>query len=132
MAGGYRSHHRVRTRGVRAGLRARVLTRDGGVCQIAGPCCVGVATEVDHIIAVCDGGTDEVSNLRAVCSVCHAQKTQEEAQRGRMRYGRRRQPQMHPSVAGGGDPGVWARWGRVSGRFSGGGGAGDAGVVRAP
>lgn len=51
--------------------RALVLARDGYVCQINGPCCTGVATTVDHIRRVVDGGTDDLANLRAACARCN-------------------------------------------------------------
>lgn len=31
--------------------------------------------ELDHILAVCNGGLDEESNLRFLCKNCHRQKT---------------------------------------------------------
>ena len=31
--------------------------------------------EVDHIIELCDGGTDTYDNLQALCPNCHAEKT---------------------------------------------------------
>lgn len=35
--------------------------------------------EVDHIIALKDGGSNEIDNLRALCRPCHAKKTAEES-----------------------------------------------------
>jgi 5-methylcytosine-specific restriction endonuclease McrA len=52
-------------------LRKLILARDGYVCRIAGPKCTGIATEVDHVVALADGGTDDVSNLRAACLPCN-------------------------------------------------------------
>ena len=40
--------------------------------------CGAVATEVDHIVALKDGGTHEWSNLRAMCKRCHSTKTARE------------------------------------------------------
>ncbi|WP_245392277.1 HNH endonuclease [Salinicola halophyticus] len=41
------------------------------------------ATEVDHIVNVEAGGTDDDSNLEAICSPCHKAKTAREAHAGR-------------------------------------------------
>ena len=56
-------------------LRAQVLRRDRRTCQTCG----GRATQVDHIVPRADGGTDEVSNLAAICDGCHKAKTNTEA-----------------------------------------------------
>lgn len=39
------------------------------------------ATEVDHIVAKKDGGTDEWSNLQGLCKSCHSRKTAREDSR---------------------------------------------------
>lgn len=63
--------------------RAAVMKRDGYVCQ---PCKqqnrVTLATEVDHVIPQAEGGTDDESNLQAICETCHKAKTAAEAARG--------------------------------------------------
>ena len=96
---GFRSNGRLRSRGVPQALRRKVLARDHHVCQLALADCLVSATEVDHIVPVFEGGTDDVANLRAVCSSCHKQKTQEEAQRAAGRMSRKREQQMHPLQA---------------------------------
>lgn len=61
-------------------LRARVLERNGFTCHMCG----AVAGEshpydpsrktrlhVDHILPISHGGRDEMTNLRAICSVCN-------------------------------------------------------------
>lgn len=57
-------------------IRARILSRDSGLCQ---PCKragrVTIATEVDHIIPKSQGGTDDDDNLQTICSPCHKTKT---------------------------------------------------------
>jgi len=68
--------------------RKRILSRDGGLCQIKGPGCTYVAREVDHVInkaaARTRGWTDEQieaeTNLQSVCPGCH--KTKTKAERG--------------------------------------------------
>jgi 5-methylcytosine-specific restriction protein A len=59
--------------------RVRIMKRDSGLCQ---PCLktgqVSIATEVDHIINKARGGTDDDSNLQAICDDCHKAKTARE------------------------------------------------------
>jgi 5-methylcytosine-specific restriction endonuclease McrA len=43
----------------------------GGECQRCG----SPASHVDHVIPKHKGGTDELSNLQALCSGCHTFKT---------------------------------------------------------
>ncbi|WP_153347318.1 HNH endonuclease signature motif containing protein [Nocardia aurantia] len=45
-------------------------------CQLRHPSCRQTTTELDHIRNVAAGGTDGDSNMQAVCSKCHAVKTQ--------------------------------------------------------
>lgn len=52
-------------------LRPMVLDRDGHVCQVRLPGCVGKATHVDHIIP---GGPNELTNLRAACAPCNIRR----------------------------------------------------------
>lgn len=57
-------------------LRASILARDRGMCM---PCRragrVKAATAVDHIRPIAEGGTDEPTNLEAICDRCHDFKT---------------------------------------------------------
>ncbi len=55
---------------------AEIFARDDGRCQ----CCkrklrAGDDYEVDHIIALSKGGSDDDTNLQILCSGCHAIKT---------------------------------------------------------
>jgi len=53
-------------------VRAAILERDGFVCRIGGAHCTRTATEVDHIVAIRDGGEIlDPSNLRAACKQCN-------------------------------------------------------------
>jgi 5-methylcytosine-specific restriction protein A len=52
--------------------RPVVLEAAGYRCQIRGPGCTGVATTVDHIIALTHGGTHQLGNLRAACLRCNS------------------------------------------------------------
>lgn len=60
-------------------IRAAVLKRDGGRCQLGLPGCTEVATTADHIIGVAKGGTSALSNLRASCQSCNQQRAKEQA-----------------------------------------------------
>lgn len=54
-------------------LRPVILQRDGHQCQIRGPKCKGVATQVDHIVPLSEGGARlDPDNLRAACGTCNA------------------------------------------------------------
>jgi len=52
-------------------LRLIVLDRDHWRCKIHGPKCLTIATTVDHIVSLADGGSDIESNLRAACGPCN-------------------------------------------------------------
>jgi 5-methylcytosine-specific restriction protein A len=54
--------------------RRAVFRRDNWECQVRGPGCVGVATEIDHTIPRSRGGTEEMGNLRAACGPCNRRK----------------------------------------------------------
>lgn len=56
-------------------VRQRIFKRDCGLCQVCqaeGRTRVG--NEIDHIIAVTNGGTDDEDNLQVICSECHLEK----------------------------------------------------------
>ena len=79
--------------------RRAVLDRDGRVCRIATRnLCIGRATVVDHVVAVANGGSHELSNLAAVCQPCHAAKTAAEIAAARWRYRRKRPTEPHPGT----------------------------------
>lgn len=53
-------------------IRRKILERDGHLCQIRGPRCTTVATEVDHMIPDSQGGAwFDPLNLRASCAPCN-------------------------------------------------------------
>lgn len=51
-------------------LRMMVLERDLFVCSY----CCDPATQVDHVIPVCQGGTNHPRNLLASCARCNQSK----------------------------------------------------------
>jgi 5-methylcytosine-specific restriction protein A len=68
-------------------LRDAVLKRDGFLCQCEdcqkGDVVPALANEVDHIVPLFQGGSDDPSNLRAINDVHHKAKTQAEARQAR-------------------------------------------------
>jgi len=63
-------------------MRKSVLERDGYRCTGCGG--IGVKFEVDHIVPLAAGGSNEPENLRTLCIHCHASRT------------RRASPPRHP------------------------------------
>lgn len=55
-------------------LRYEILRRDGFTCRYCGASAPDVALEVDHIIPVALGGTDNPRNLVAACVDCNSGK----------------------------------------------------------
>lgn len=58
-------------------LKDKILARDNYTCQSCGR--VGGRLELDHIINVAQGGTNNQDNLQILCHDCHKQKTQTES-----------------------------------------------------
>ncbi len=54
-----------------AGVRWKILERDGHRCRACGRGSGEVKLEVDHVVPVCAGGTDEEGNLRVLCWECN-------------------------------------------------------------
>lgn len=66
-------------------VRAWVLARHPQ-CQLAYEgICTGQSTDVDHIQAVADGGSDHHSNLRGVCRECHRHHSAKHARAKQLR-----------------------------------------------
>lgn len=61
-------------------LRQQIFARDNHLCQVCkSQGKITQATEIDHIINKASGGTDELTNLQAICHACHQTKTQQES-----------------------------------------------------
>lgn len=58
--------------------RDQVILRDNQICQVCG--LLALKPEVDHIIPVCAGGTEDMDNLQTLCATpCHKNKTARES-----------------------------------------------------
>lgn len=68
-------------------LAKRVRQRDDFKCKLCGRW----GNEVDHIIPRSQNGSDEMVNLRVLCSSCHSKKTEQEK-----RFGQKRRPASGP------------------------------------
>jgi len=55
-------------------LRRRVLKRDRGICYL---CDKAEADEVDHLVEVSAGGTNDLRNLASVHRLCHGRRHRE-------------------------------------------------------
>ena len=60
--------------------RRRRLQRARGRCEACGVT-LGPDWSCDHFVPLADGGTNALSNLRALCAACHAKKTISDRQR---------------------------------------------------
>ena len=57
-------------------IRERVMVRDCGLCQTClrnGLTTIG--SQVDHIVALTNGGGNDDSNLECICLECHSAKS---------------------------------------------------------
>ncbi len=56
---------------------ARVRMRDRilGANPLCAMCRAALATEMDHIVALTNGGTNDQDNLQGLCAACHEVKT---------------------------------------------------------
>jgi 5-methylcytosine-specific restriction endonuclease McrA len=81
--GAFYQHNReilLRKAGCRPG------TGVGGVCEICGkPGIPGDPLQADHIVAVADGGGDELANLRAIHKSEHARRTGQQGAKAKRR-----------------------------------------------
>lgn len=55
-------------------IRVQILARDRYRCKMCGRTKDEVSLEVDHIVPVADGGTDELNNLATLCRDCNRGK----------------------------------------------------------
>ncbi len=60
--------------------------------------CSYPGTDVDHIINLAKGGTDDPANLQLLCTWHHKQKTAREAQANRPKRTERHPGEKHPGI----------------------------------
>ena len=84
---GNRPHWRERYGSAWPKTRARILERDGHVCQeeVGQSICGAFGNTVDHITPRFEGGTDDDDNLRTLCGTHQQRKANDEANRARAR-----------------------------------------------
>jgi hypothetical protein len=64
----------VKRKGISKKLRFSVFSRDGFTCVYCGRQPPDVCLQVEHVIPVCQGGTNDEANLRCSCAECNAGK----------------------------------------------------------
>lgn len=81
--------------------RALVRKRAQGRCEVyeGQVRCRNPISAVDHIRNRASGGTDDLSNLQAICKQHHDIKTQIEALEGKAKKSTKRPPREHPGRA---------------------------------
>ena len=80
-------------------MRRRVLRRDHAICHVCGK---PGADEVDHLVALRLGGTDDEANLAPIHRrPCHARKSSVEGHTARWQK-RKRPAEPHPGLKRGG------------------------------
>jgi len=58
-------------------LKDKIHRREQYTCKCCGM--VTMQLELEHIVNVAQGGTDDESNLQSLCPPCHLKKTQKES-----------------------------------------------------
>ena len=83
-------------------LRRKVL-RNHPRCWFAFPgICTGKSTQVHHVCAAEDGGSDDYENLVGACAPCHTRHSAQESQQRAVAaaWDWQRKPERHPGASG--------------------------------
>lgn len=73
------AERRRKTKRMSRGMRYRVLQRDNFTCVLCGISAEGGGLlQVDHIVALVNGGNDSLGNLRTLCVSCNVGKREAE------------------------------------------------------
>lgn len=67
-------------------VRDYVFQRDNYQCRSCGKSKQETALEIDHIIAIAQGGSNDISNLQTLCRTCNQQKKHHFDQRFRRHF----------------------------------------------
>jgi 5-methylcytosine-specific restriction endonuclease McrA len=83
-----------------ARIRQQILERDGHRCQWVDQLgqCGQIATDVDHIRPVSQGGTDAPQNLTSLCRWHHNRKSSAEGNAARWQHRDARPAERHPGL----------------------------------
>lgn len=58
-----------------ASVRQYVFQRDNHQCKGCGQTAKETALQIDHIIPIARGGTNDISNLQSLCKACNQRKS---------------------------------------------------------
>ena len=85
---------------VPASVRVRVFDRDGGICHVSSrKIMTGEPWDLDHMVALCNGGEHRESNLAPVLREKHPQKTRTDlAKKSKVTRLRQKHLGIHASV----------------------------------
>ena len=71
----FKTKNTIKRNPINAALRHEAFIRDGYRCLECGASNQDTSLEVDHIIPVSQGGTDELKNLQTLCMQCNRTKS---------------------------------------------------------
>lgn len=67
-------------------VRTYVLDRDNSQCRSCGKTDLVASLQIDHIIPLAQGGSNDISNLQTLCSTCNQRKKHHTDTRFRRNY----------------------------------------------
>lgn len=65
---------KIKRLSIRASKRYKILERDNFKCVKCGATAQNTVLEVDHILALCNGGSNDLDNLQTLCHLCNVGK----------------------------------------------------------
>lgn len=69
-----------------ASVREYVFQRDGFRCRGCGKSSTEVQLQIDHIIPIAQGGSNDISNLQTLCKTCNRRKKDQRDPRFRRHF----------------------------------------------